>query len=65
MDETDRALTTEEAAEIIGVSANTLKTWRHREKGPPWLKYGDARNATVRYRESSVRAWMREQEVAS
>jgi hypothetical protein len=35
--------TTEEAARIVGVAPKTLRSWRSRERGPRFLKYGNRR----------------------
>jgi hypothetical protein len=35
--------TTEEAARIVGVAPKTLRSWRGRERGPRFLKYGNRR----------------------
>lgn len=48
------------AARIIGVSAPTLRRWRHLKRGPKVCKLG----GLVRYRVSDLRAWAQEQAVA-
>lgn len=40
------AVTTEEAAPIVGVSPATLKTWRNKGIGPPYVVVGTTRCAT-------------------
>jgi predicted DNA-binding transcriptional regulator AlpA len=52
----DRAVSTAEAAEIVGLTRRTLETLRCRGGGPPFLKIGKA----VRYRVSSLLAWLDE-----
>jgi predicted DNA-binding transcriptional regulator AlpA len=51
------ALTTREAAHIVGVSAKTLINWRHlkMKTGPPFHKYGP--HGPVRYLLSDLIAW--------
>lgn len=56
---TDRYLTTEEATEIIPVSANTLRGWRHRKIGPKSMTVGARK---VVYKASDLYAWLDEQE---
>ena len=36
----ERLLTPEEVADLLGISMSTLKYWRHRNKGPRWLRVG-------------------------
>jgi excisionase family DNA binding protein len=42
---TARALTEREVAELLGLSVATLRAWRHRGKGPRFLRLG----RSVRY----------------
>ena len=44
-DSTTRALTERKVAELLGLSVATLRVWRHRGKGPRFLRLGRA----VRY----------------
>ncbi len=41
----NRAVTEGEAAERLGLSVATLRAWRHRRKGPRFVRFGRA----VRY----------------
>ena len=41
----DRAITEHEVAERLGLSVATLRAWRHRGKGPRFVRFGRA----VRY----------------
>lgn len=51
----DKLLTDAQVAEMIGVSVNTLSTWRCRNTyGLPFLKIG----RRVRYKRSDVLAWL-------
>ena len=44
-DSTTRAVTEREVAELLGLSVATLRAWRHRGKGPRFLRLG----RSVRY----------------
>lgn len=51
----DRALTTEQAANLLALSPRTLEAWRSRgRKGPRFLRFG----RTVRYRLSALIEWL-------
>jgi excisionase family DNA binding protein len=52
---TTRALTEREVAELLGLSVATLRAWRHRGKGPRFLRLGRA----VRYLPSDVADFVR------
>jgi excisionase family DNA binding protein len=54
-------LTTEQAAEYLGVSESWLAGSRVRGDGPPFYKLGRA----VRYIRATLDEWMREREVRS
>jgi excisionase family DNA binding protein len=49
-----RYLTTEEVAQALRTSAETVRYWRHTGKGPSSVKVG----RRVLYRESDVLAWL-------
>ena len=55
MSETTRALTEREVAELLGLSVATLRAWRHRGKGPRFLRLG----RSVRYLPSDVADFVR------
>ena len=57
MDLTDRLLTLPEVAELLGIPVATLYLWRHRGEGPSGYRIG----RHVRYRRSSVEAWLETQ----
>jgi predicted DNA-binding transcriptional regulator AlpA len=40
MSATTRALTEREVAELLGLSVATLRAWRHRGRGPRFLRLG-------------------------
>lgn len=48
-------LTTEQAAEILGVSPCTLADWRWKRKGPPWVPLS---RKCVRYEQAALEKWM-------
>jgi excisionase family DNA binding protein len=50
-----RALTEREVAELLGLSVATLRAWRHRGKGPRFLRLG----RSVRYLPSDVEDFVR------
>ena len=61
----DRLMNTREAAEMLGIATSTLDTWRSdgRPCQPPYVKFGTARKAPVRYRRADVEAWLETQRV--
>jgi predicted DNA-binding transcriptional regulator AlpA len=54
----DRLLDTTEVADYLGIPVNSLKMWRYRRTGPPWLKLG----RHVRYRQTTLERWLDGQE---
>jgi predicted DNA-binding transcriptional regulator AlpA len=52
---TARALTEREVGELLGLSVATLRAWRHRGKGPRFLRLG----RSVRYLPSDVDDFVR------
>jgi len=55
MSDTTRALTEREVADMLGLSVATLRAWRHRGKGPRFLRLG----RSVRYLPSDVADFVR------
>ncbi|HXJ94873.1 MAG TPA: helix-turn-helix domain-containing protein [Terriglobia bacterium] len=53
----NRLLSTREAAEFLGVKECTLKWWRQRNYGPPFLKLTDGPKARVRYPAFDLQEW--------
>ena len=47
-------LTTLELAQWLQLNVSTLKHWRGRSEGPPWVMVGGA----VRYRAADVEGWL-------
>lgn len=43
-----------DAAPMIGVNAATLKAWRRKGIGPPYVRFGNR----VRYRVCDIEAWL-------
>lgn len=60
--EKDKLCSAGEAAELLGISPQTLAHWRVRGTGPRYIVLS-AR--CVRYRSSDIRAWLNERERAS
>lgn len=46
-----------QAASLLGIAPNTLKFWRHKNRGPAFIKLGDSPQAGVAYDEADVIAW--------
>ena len=55
MSDTTRALTEREVGELLGLSVATLRAWRHRGKGPRFLRLG----RSVRYLPSDLADFVR------
>ena len=55
---TEPLMTETEVAEWIRIKAATLRNWRHRGDGPPWVHVG----RYVRYRPAAVREWLEKNE---
>ena len=53
--DTTRALTEREVADMLGLSVATLRAWRHRGKGPRFLRLG----RSVRYLPSDLADFVR------
>ena len=65
MNSQDRTLiafwTPKETAAVLGVSENTLRRWRVERRGPRFLKFGDSKQAMVRYYARDVILWAENQ----
>jgi hypothetical protein len=59
--ETGRRLNEHETAEFLGLKVSTLRDWRIRRKGPPWLKICGA----VRYDTRALEKYLAACEQAS
>ena len=40
------------------LNVNRLRNWRARDVGPPYIKFGEARQSPVFYREESLNQWI-------
>lgn len=51
-----------EVGRLLGVTTKTLREWRRAtpQRGPAFLKFGDAQSAAVRYPREAVAAWIEE-----
>jgi predicted DNA-binding transcriptional regulator AlpA len=56
-------LSKRQTAEALGVTVKTLDEWTAKGTGPPRIKLGTTRQATVRYDPEAVREWMRQHAV--
>ncbi|WP_269218938.1 helix-turn-helix transcriptional regulator [Brevundimonas vesicularis] len=54
----DDLLTTKEAASVLGVKPNTLEIWRHKGRGPPFIRLGDGPCAPIRYFRIELSKWL-------
>lgn len=58
--DSSRLLTSQQVAEMLGVTEWCLRNWRHLgTKGPKSIKLGDR---FIRYRQSDVEAWLSKNE---
>ena len=48
-DHTGAFLTSKQAARLLVVSEGTLRVWRHRGQGPPYVRLGDGQRGAIRY----------------
>jgi predicted DNA-binding transcriptional regulator AlpA len=53
---------TAEAAQALGVSESTLRSWRGSGEGPRWIKMGDRPGSAVAYRVADIMAWIESRE---
>ena len=54
-----------QAASLLGITPNTLKFWRHKSRGPKFVKLGDAPQAGVAYDEADIRAFIESRKFSS
>lgn len=50
----NKLLTTREVATLLGISEATMRFWRHKDRGPAFVRVGGA----VRYRPQEVERWL-------
>lgn len=55
---TPELLTTPEAARILGIQAQTLRTWRLSGKGPAYVRLGSGRFARAAYSREAIASWV-------
>jgi predicted DNA-binding transcriptional regulator AlpA len=55
---TDGLLTTEAAAEYLGLGKSTLNLWRSIGTGPKFIRLGDKPQSKVAYRKEDLDAWI-------
>ena len=60
--EKDRLLSTDELAEILGLSPATLRTWRWSGVGPKYFRLNGIAGP-VRFRQEDVESWLNEQAI--
>ena len=51
----NKLLEAQEVADMIGIKRNTLRTWRSKKVGPPYIKI----LKTIRYRKEDVSEYLR------
>jgi Helix-turn-helix domain len=57
---TPRYLGTNEAAHLLGLQAQTLRRWRTKGGGPPFLRLGDGPAARCVYPLAALEGWVAE-----
>ena len=57
----DALLTTEQVAEMLGMSTDAVRMKRYRGDGPAFIRLG---HSSIRYRASAVDAWLDTRTVA-
>ena len=50
--------TTEQTAKALQISPQTLRAWRYKGFGPPFVRIGPAERARVKYRIKDVEDWL-------
>ena len=55
----------EQAAAVIGVTPKTLRFWRHKGRGPRYIKFGPEQHAGVAYDLADIEAWLEERKFSS
>lgn len=53
----NKTISNSQAAALLGITPNTLKFWRHKGRGPAFIKYGSSPQAGVAYDVADVIAW--------
>jgi predicted DNA-binding transcriptional regulator AlpA len=52
-----RLLNERQVAEMTGLALSTLRHWRLKRVGPPYIKFGRRRQAAIRYPLHDLLAW--------
>jgi len=60
-----RLLDSVQTAAMLGITPGTLKFWRHKGRGPAFVKLGNSPQAGVAYDEADVRAFIQSRKFAS
>ena len=55
IDNAPTLLSTEQAAELLGISHHTLEDWRWKRLGPPWIRVS---RSCVRYDLARLLSWL-------
>lgn len=56
----EKLLDTNELSIMLGVTVNTLQIWRHKGRGPKYIKLS---RRAVRYKERDVKDWIQNSEI--
>ena len=60
-----RLLNNTQAAAMLGITPGTLKFWRHKGRGPRFVKLSNTPQSGVAYDEADVRAFIESRKFAS
>ena len=63
--DTDRMLSTDEAAARLNLKPSTLRQWRYRKRGPAFYRLGDGPGARCHYRASELEEWISKKRLIS
>ena len=65
INDSNRYLSTAEAADHLGLKPNSLRQWRYRGSGPPFHRIGDGPRARCHYRASELEEWISKKRLIS
>lgn len=60
-----RLLDSVQTAAMLGITPGTLKVWRHKGRGPEFIKLGDSPQSAVAYDSADVCAFVQRRKFAS
>lgn len=60
-----RLLDTVQTAALLGITPSTLKQWRHKGRGPAFIKLGNSPQAGVAYDQADVLAFIESRRFSS